>query len=366
MNIKPLTILIADDDYGDRKHLKRVMKQVHLSCTIEEAGDMHDALQLCTEKAFDFAFLDYQMPGNTDLEGISILHHRHPYTSIVLMTGQGDEEVASKAIKLGAVDYVPKRSISADSIRRIVEYAQKQTAMQKKLDDQRESLEHFSHVLVHDLSAPIRHISWYSEIIARAVQKEDYQDLLDHCRRISQATTRMQDLISTLNIYNTVDTTRVTFEECSMEEVADEVITMLGNSISERNAAVTFDALPTVYGNMPQLVQLLQNLVANGIKFCDAPTPKVHISAKKRDSDCCISVADNGIGIDPKFYKSIFSPFKRLHGAGSSKYPGSGLGLSTCKKIVDRHEGEIWCDSEPGQGTTFYVTLPLATAFEQV
>jgi light-regulated signal transduction histidine kinase (bacteriophytochrome) len=199
-------------------------------------------------------------------------------------------------------------------------------------------------------------------MISAAVDKEDFEDLADFSDRIGKAALRMQDLISTLGVYNSVDTTSVSFKNTFMQKVVDETISILGSTILEKNAEITIDTLPGVHGNFPQLVQLMQNLIGNAIKFCDTTAPKIHVSSKEKDDYIQFCVADNGIGIDKKFYKTIFSPFKRLHGSGNAQYSGSGLGLATCKKIVDRHEGEIWCDSEPGKGTKFYFTLPVATA----
>ena len=353
------SILIADDDDGDRKQIKRVLKKMSMACHIEEAKDMDEALRICSERHIEFAFLDYKMPGNDRLEGLRQLHGRNPYTSIILMTGQGDEEVASQAIKTGAVDYTSKRSITSDSIRRMLEYARERTKLQKKLDEQRRSLEEFSHILVHDLSAPIRHISMFSELISKAVAKQDYEELGELSDRIGKASVRMKDLIATLSIYNKIDTTSVPFKKVPMQHVVDEAIASLGGVLLERRAQVTCDSLLQVYGNVPQLVQLMQNLISNGIKFCEQATPEIHISSCEEHEEVRICVADNGIGIDESFHKTIFAPFKRLHSMSHEKYVGSGLGLSTCKKIIERHKGQIWCESEQGKGANFYFTLPV-------
>jgi signal transduction histidine kinase len=143
--------------------------------------------------------------------------------------------------------------------------------------------------------------------------------------------------------------------------VVEDALSNLDQVISKRGARVTHDDLPSVFGHAPLLTQLLQNLIGNGIKYCEADTPTLRISAHPEANGFWrISVRDNGIGIDEKFYRQIFEPFERLHGRG--KYEGTGLGLATCKKIVERHGGRIWCESNQDGGTTFNFSLPASAA----
>lgn len=326
---------------------------------------MYQALEICSEKQFDFAFLDYQMPGNEDLKGVSSLHNTCPSTSIVLMTGQGDEEVASAAFKLGAVDYIPKRLVSADSIRLIIERALEHAALQKKVNEQRDSLEKFSHILGHDLTAPARSMGLLSELMSKAIEEKNYEKLGEYCDIVRTASQHMCELISALSNYNKLDVPEVVFETIAMQQLVDVAMDSLRSIIEDKNASIMYDELPNIYGNAPQLTQLMQNLIGNALKYCDRPTPEVHISAAKVDKGIRICVSDNGIGIDKQFYHSIFEPFKRLHGAGDEQYSGAGLGLATCIKIIQRHGGEIWCESEKDKGSKFFFTLPGEADFKE-
>ena len=147
-----------------------------------------------------------------------------------------------------------------------------------------------------------------------------------------------------------------------MNRVFDEAYANLQYLIQDCGARVTADTLPSVFGNAPQLIQLLQNLIGNGLKYCDRPIACIHLSASNpvvpggNQNPWLFGVADNGIGISEEHYKRIFEPFIRLKGA--SKRDGTGLGLATCKKIIERHHGTIWCQSRLGSGTTFFFTLP--------
>ena len=142
-----------------------------------------------------------------------------------------------------------------------------------------------------------------------------------------------------------------------MDQVMEGTLSNLHQVILLRGARVTHGRLPVVFGNASQLAQLMQNLVGNGIKYCEAAIPTVHVEANpEEDGVWVFTVKDNGIGISENYYQQVFQPFKRLH--DKSKYEGTGLGLATCKKIVDHHGGRIWCESPDDQGTTFFFELP--------
>ncbi len=167
----------------------------------------------------------------------------------------------------------------------------------------------------------------------------------------------MDALIDTLYQYTKAANERVIFEPVEMRQVLQDTLSNLEHLIQEHDVHVTYDELPIVTGNASQLIQLLQNLIGNGIKYCKAKIPSVHVAASPQERAAwLVSVKDNGIGIPEQYYQHIFEPFRRLHGEG--KYEGTGLGLATCKKIIRRHGGDIWCESEEGHGTTFFFTLP--------
>lgn len=168
----------------------------------------------------------------------------------------------------------------------------------------------------------------------------------------------MQQLITDLFTYSRVETHSKPFEPVDCNGVFVTVVQNLRMAIEEHKAKVTHDPLPVVLADNWQIVQLLQNLIANGIKFHREETPMVHLSAQRRGNEWLFSVRDNGIGIPNEFLEKIFVIFQRLKPRGT--YPGTGIGLAICKKIIERHGGRIWTDSEPGKGSTFCFTLPAA------
>jgi light-regulated signal transduction histidine kinase (bacteriophytochrome) len=169
----------------------------------------------------------------------------------------------------------------------------------------------------------------------------------------------MKQLIEDLLAYSRVGTKGKEFKPVSVEAPLKKAITNLHAAIAESSAAVTWDPLPTVDADEVQLAQLFQNLMGNALKFRGAAVPRLHVSAADRDGDWHITVADNGIGIEPQYYERIFMLFQRLHTMG--EYPGTGIGLAICKKVVERHGGRIWVTSTPGEGSQFQFTLPHST-----
>lgn len=169
---------------------------------------------------------------------------------------------------------------------------------------------------------------------------------------------RMREMIEGLLAYSRIDMDDIAFEPVESEDVVDDVLTDLQVRIDETDSTVIVDSLPAVYGDPQQIEQLLSNLISNAIKYSGEEPPRVEISAEKRGNRCVFSVADEGIGIEPEYVDQIFEIFNRLH--SNEECQGTGIGLALCEKIVDHHGGDIWVDTEPGRGTTFYFTLPTA------
>jgi signal transduction histidine kinase len=319
-------------------------------CT--EVSSIEEALEACEACNFDCAIVDYKLPGRDGLAGIPLLMERLPYMAIIMTTGRGDEMTGSEAIKRGALDYIPKKYILPETIKRISEHAIETMALRRQLAQQRDELETFAHVLVHDLKAPTRSIQLFAAEIETSIRGEK---IIEDCRRIGNAAKRMDTLIDTLYQYTT-STRKVVFEPVETGEVMKNALSNLEHDIRERGANVTHSRLPAVIGNAAQLTQLFQNLIGNGIKYCKAEVPTIHVTASQQDGATWLfSVDDNGIGIPADQCQQIFEPFKRLH--STEKYEGTGLGLATCKKVVERHGGTIWCESEQGLGTAFFFTL---------
>ncbi len=354
-----LNILIADDDLGDRKQLRRALEHSGLGVDCVETETIEGAIAACDAHEFDCAIVDYRMPGMSGLDGITALHQGHPFMPIIMATGQGDETIATEAMKRGAADYIAKARVDAASIKASIDNALEKAALRRKVAQQQEELENFAALLVHDLKAPLTAIQAFAEFIGQGLAGDDIDKdkVRHHCDNVAKSAKRMEALIKMLYVYTKADADAAA-GPVDMNRVVDDALANLEQTVCERNAEVTRGELPAVMGNAPLLTQLVQNVVANAIKFCNA-VPEVRISAQENGVGAWrFSVKDNGIGMPEGHCCEAFKPFKRLH----SEYEGTGLGLATCKKIVERHGGAIWCESEEGKGSTFFFTLPAASA----
>jgi signal transduction histidine kinase len=235
-----------------------------------------------------------------------------------------------------------------------------EVALRKKTEElvrSNEDLQQFAYVSSHDLQEPLRMVTSYVQLLAKRYQGKLDPDADEFIEFAVDGATRMRRLINDLLTYSRVGTRGNELAPIDSEAVFKQSLSNLRVAIEEKGATVTHEPLPTVMADDMQLGQLFQNLVGNAIKFHQEEAPQVYISAHQSNGEWVFSVRDNGIGIDPKFKESIFVIFQRLH--GKDKYPGTGIGLAVCKKIVERHGGRIWVESEVGQGATFYFTLPV-------
>jgi PAS domain S-box-containing protein len=218
-------------------------------------------------------------------------------------------------------------------------------------------LEQFAYVASHDLQEPLRMVSSYMQLLKRRYQGKLDNDADEFIAFAVDGAARMQQLINDLLTFSRVGTRGRPLGLSACEKVLAEALMNLQVSIEENKAVITHDPLPTVFCDQPQLVQVFQNLIGNSIKFRGRQAPQIHISAKRVENEWIFSVCDNGIGLDTKFEERIFEIFQRLH--SRTAYPGTGIGLAICKRIVLRHGGRIWVESKPGEGAAFYFTLPV-------
>jgi PAS domain S-box-containing protein len=221
-------------------------------------------------------------------------------------------------------------------------------------------LEQFAYVASHDLQEPLRMVASYTQLLARRYKGRLDDDADEFIGFAVDGARRMQELINDLLTYSRVGTRLLELEAVDGNQLLDQVVSDLAAAIQDSGASVTRDDLPILRGDPTQLRQLFQNLIANGIKFRrpDEP-PRVHVSAAEEHSSWTFSVSDNGIGIEPQYQERIFALFQRLH--TRAEYPGTGIGLAICKKIIERHGGQIHVASTPGRGTTFRFMLPVVS-----
>jgi PAS domain S-box-containing protein len=220
-----------------------------------------------------------------------------------------------------------------------------------------EELQQFAYIASHDLQEPLRTVSIFAQLLAKRYRGRLESEADQFIRYIVESSERMERLIHDLLDFSRVDARGTDhFVRTNCDETLNDAICNLHSLIQENQAVITLGSLPVVMADPVQVTRLFQNLLVNSIRFRTDAAPHIHISAEPRDNEWLFSVRDNGIGIEPQYAEKVFGIFKVLH--SRDKYPGSGMGLAICRKIVTRHQGRIWVESELGKGATFYFTLP--------
>lgn len=273
--------------------------------------------------------------------------------------GSAVRDVQGRVVALeGFITDITERRQAEEILRKSQEELEKQIEKRTaELQRSNRDLMQFAYSVSHDLQEPLRMMAVYLQALEGKLQdrleptERSLLELsLDACRRL-------QRMINDLLAYSRVGTHGFYFEQVDTRRIVNEAIENLGAAIEESQAEITCDELPEVTADATLLLELFQNLIGNAVKFhAEARPPKVHISCQETEQEWIFSIRDNGIGIEPEAQERIFVIFERLH--PEEKYPGTGIGLAICKRIVERHGGRIWCESTPGQGSTFYVALP--------
>ncbi len=351
-------VLIIDDNIDDREVYRRMLSRVAgMNYIVSEAETGDQGIKLAESKRPSCILLDYSLPGRDGLGVLAEILKRDPTANVIMLTGQGNETVAVEVMKNGARDYLTKDSLSPESLHRCIQSAVMHGALEMKLEQKRQSLEIFTRAMAHDLKEPLRTIKSFSKILhgSAALPTED-RELLDY---ILSAADHMEDLIVKVSGFTKLEVSGdLEMKPVSIAAVLDQVEDNLHQQMESRQATIVRGELPEVMGDGTLLIQVMQNLISNAIRYCEDQRPEVRVTAEAADGGLCrLLVSDNGPGIDPEHRELIFQPFKRLVGRGIE---GTGLGLAICRRIAQLHGGAIWCEAKAGRGATFVLELPLA------
>ncbi len=256
------------------------------------------------------------------------------------------------------------RELNATLEQRVTERTQELLQSNEALRQSNDDLNQFAYAASHDLQEPLRMVALYSQLLQRRYGGQLDSEADQFISYIVGGAKRMEMLLKDLLTYSqTGSSTEGPAYPVDCEAVLQKVMLNLQASVEQNGAEVTWSALPTVQAHEIRVVQLLQNLIGNAIKYRSVEAPRIHIAAECREGDVLFSVQDNGIGIEPEFRQQIFGIFKRLH---AQNYPGTGIGLAICQRIVERYNGRIWVDSNAGEGSRFWFTLPSSTGEQTI
>jgi PAS domain S-box-containing protein len=282
------------------------------------------------------------------------IKHRDGHATPVLYNASlyRDENYRTIGIIASARDITERRKSEEEVNRYITE-----------LTRANEELQRFAYVASHDLQEPLRMISSYLQLLEMRYKDKLDQDANDFIEFAVGGARRLQNMILSLLEYSRINTSRNPLQPVSMNDILDDALNNLKLAIKENDAQIGRDKLPVVMGDFYQLSRVFSNLISNSIKFKGPDKPIIHIGANLKNGQWLFSVQDNGMGIDPKYHERVFVIFQRLHGF---EYPGTGIGLSVAKRIVERHGGQMRLESEPGKGATFFFTLSPANLHQKI
>jgi len=365
-----VNILLIEDDPRDIALFDQLMSASRyrsfpeLCYSIKAVKSMGEAVGAIEGGNIGIVVVDLLLPGTSPNEVLAHIEKTSRKVPIVALTTEGAIDIAVDAIKHGAQDYLVKGSSSGDAIDRSIRYAierkklsEEQARIRDELRRSNEELQQFASVTSHDLKEPLRMVTMYLSLL----EKRSSETLDDKSREYlviaRDGAERMAAMIDDLLAYSRVESGEPKKTPVHMDEALSTALTDLRAAIEENGALVTHDKLPTVTGDRSQIIMLLENLIGNAIKYRSEAAPQVYVSVRMGDGEWIISVRDNGIGIAPEYADKLFKMFSRLH--TRDEYPGTGIGLAVSRKIVERHHGRIWFESEPGKGTTFFFTMPV-------
>jgi signal transduction histidine kinase len=318
----------------------------------------------------DVVIADYNLPQWKGMEALEVLRREELDIPLILVSGALGDITAVECIKQGATDYVLKdglarlpeairRALQEKRLLRLRRQAEEDLARKnEELARSNADLEQFAYVASHDLQEPLRMVAAYTQLLAERYRGKLDENADKFIGYASEGALRMQSLIQDLLAYSRVGRNGSARIDC--DAVMEEVLITLGPAIQESGAVVTHAALPEVWANRSQMAQVFQNLIGNAIKFRGKEAPAISVQAEKTGQQWLFRVSDNGIGIAPEYTENIFVVFQRLH--ARTEYPGNGIGLAICKKIVERNGGKIWVEAQAGHGSghgsIFKFTMP--------
>jgi len=368
-NKTKLRVLLLEDSSLDAELVLRQLRKDNFEVSAVVVQDEIRFAEALRNHCPEIVLADYNLPGWRGMEALKVLRAQGLDIPMILVSGALGDVVAVECIKQGATDYVLKdtlarlpivvrRALQEKHEHKLRQQAEKDLAAKMgELARSNADLEQFAYVASHDLQEPLRMVASYTQLLSERYSgklDEDADKFIGYAR---EGALRMQVLIQDLLAFSRVGRKEDVSTSVDGNSVIEDVRHALASAIQESGAVITSASLPTVRADRTQLVQLFQNLIGNAIKFRGSNPPQISVRTEKQDDRWLFSVSDNGIGIAPEDAQNIFVIFQRLH--GRAEYPGNGIGLAICKKIVERCGGKIWVESQAA-GSCFRFTWPIA------
>ncbi|MDX2249620.1 MAG: ATP-binding protein [Bacteroidia bacterium] len=374
------TILLVEDDLDHIELIRRAFSRWEHEVDFHIAHNLRDAKTNLTELNPDIAIIDWLLPDGTGKEFLKSNFTDLSFP-VIILTSQGNEQIAVSSLKDGAIDYIVKSETTLIEMPRIVERAlrehryilEKKHAedalieanylLEKKVEERtselqksNESLEKFAYIASHDLKESLRMVSNYLQLLKIRLTDRLEEEETQFMNFALEGALRMHNLLEAIYRYSRINASESERTATDCNVIVQGVIQSLKTKIEEKKASLSIEPLPIVTADPNQIFQVFQNLIGNALKFHGAASPIIHINATEDTGEWIFAIQDNGIGIAPEYFQKIFEMFSRLHTYDT--YSGDGIGLSICQQIIERHNGRIWVKSNDSQGATFFFTLP--------
>ncbi len=374
-NPKSIDILLFEDNLGDASLLEEMLEEFKNLYSLKNVETLEEGLNALNTTYFDIILLDLGLPDSDGIDTLIEVNKKTPNMPIIVLTGLNNEEIGILAVKMGAQDYLIKREIDSKLLTRSINYSIERKKIEIELQKTQESLEEkvkertkaleqsnkelkqFAYIASHDLKEPLRMITSFLQLLERRYGDKLDQDANEFIGFAVDGAKRLNEMIDDLLEFSKVTRKEIEYSKVDINKVLKQTKMYLKIAIEDNNAEINYNILPIIYGDEMLMVLLFQNIIGNSIKYRSEKIPKIDISATKQSNNYLFAIKDNGIGMSSEHLERIFTIFQRLH--TKDKYEGTGIGLAIAQKIVTQHRGKIWAESELGEGTTFYFTIPL-------
>jgi two-component system, sensor histidine kinase and response regulator len=363
-----LRALLVEDNPLDATLVVRALNKDGFDVIADVVQDEAAFTKVLRANPPEVVLADYNLPSWKGMDALDVLRREGLDIPMILVSGALGDVTAVECIRQGATDYVLKDGLARlpEVIRRALREKHERTLrhqveedLARKVDELARSnadLEQFAYVASHDLQEPLRMVTAYTQLLGERYRGKLDENADKFIGYATEGAQRMQVLIQDLLAFSRVGRNGITGGSVDCNAVIKEVLQILSAAIQESGAVVNHADLPAVWADRTRVTQIFQNLIGNAIKFRGKEAPVISVQAEKAGEQWQFSVSDNGIGIAPEHAENVFVVFQRLH--ARSEYPGNGIGLAICKKIVEHSGGKIWVESQAGSGSSFKFTLP--------
>ncbi|WP_286830491.1 MULTISPECIES: sensor histidine kinase [Kordiimonas] len=350
-------ILLVDDSGADCRFIEHALKRSSASYHIDSAHTAADARRKIAEKHYDCMLIDYRLP---DLDGLELMESIHRdietgFPGLVMISGEGSERVAAKAIKLGAHDYLSKNQLNSGRLQEVIDSAIRRAQEKRSQVHQQMLMENFASTAAHDLANPLNGVIGFVSLAQQMMERGEIDQIPDYLDSALKAAHYMKQLVIDLLHFARTGSSAEACEPVNLTDTVQLAANLLEEAIEASGAVIELETLPKIEGYVTELTQMFQNLIANSIKYHSDARPVITISAEDMEDSCIITITDNGCGVPASARRQIFSPLFRIHRKNTT---GSGLGLATCAKIAEMHHGRIWCEGRATGGSRFKIELP--------